>query len=187
MHSRPFYALAFVGLLMISACDMPLLKGSDPDETAAPASLPPATVDAGAAPQTELKPSSEPFVWKAIEPSVVEEGPPVRINSSEGYAFALFSDTAVAPGDTGIATIEVNGPAERYLTAILQRHCDTANGSDATSENFLLAGGDETFIVRHTFETAYSCLRLTLRSQDLQPLEIIVNDVSLVIERSGEQ
>jgi hypothetical protein len=178
VHTRFAFALAGIALLSISACDrLGLTKPSDTDTAE--------TVVAGEpeVPQQAPVTPSEPFIWKAVEPTVVNPGPPLTISASAGYAFALFDQTAVFPGDVATTNVKVTGPAGRLLTVILQRHCDPDNGSDAASENFVLSGAEQDFTVSHTFEASYSCIRVTLRSADAAPLHVVVSELSLVLER----
>ena len=178
MHTRFAFALAGIALFSVSACDRLGLTKPDDVQTAEPVvaseTEPPAVAPA---------PVSEPFYWQAVEPAIVNPGPPATISSSEGYAFALFDQTAVFPGDVATANVKVTGPAGRYLTVILQRHCDSENGEDAASENFELTGAEQDLVVTHTFAAAYSCIRLTIRSSDAAALDVAVSDLSLVLER----
>ncbi len=178
MHNRFAFALAGFALLAVTACDrLGLTKPADV-ETAEPV-----VASETETPAVAPVPVSEPFSWQAVEPSIVNPGPPVSITSSEGYAFALFDQTAVFPGDVATANVKVTGPAGRYLTVILQRHCDSENGEDAASENFELTGAEQGLVVTHTFAASYSCIRVTLRSSDAAPLDVVVSDLTLVLER----
>ena len=178
MHNRFAFALAGIALFSISACDR--LGLTKPSETEP---VEPVVVSEQEVPAEPPAPVSEPFSWQAAEPSIVNPGPPVSITSSEGYAFALFDQTAVFPGDAATANVKVTGPAGRYLTVILQRHCDSENGEDAASENFELTGAEQELVVTHTFAASYSCIRVTLRSSDAAPLDVVVSDLTLVLER----
>jgi hypothetical protein len=178
VHHRFAFALAGIVLVSVSACDRLGLTKPANVETAGPG-LASETETPAVAPVSV----SEPFSWQAVEPSIVNPGPPVAISSSEGYAFALFDQTAVFPGDLATANVKVTGPAGRYLTVILQRHCDSENGEDTASENFELTGAEQELVVTHTFEASYSCIRLTIRSSDAAPLDVIVSDLKLVLER----
>lgn len=178
MNKRFAVALAGFALLLVSACDRLGLTKPGDVETAEPV-----VASETETPAVAPTPVAEPFNWQALEPSIVNPGPPVTISTSEGYAFALFDQTAVVPGDVATANVKVTGPAGRYLTVILQRHCDSENGEDAASENFELTGAEQELVVTHTFAASYSCIRLTIRSSDAAPLDVVISDLVLLLER----
>jgi hypothetical protein len=154
--------VAFAGLvLVLAACGQNNEKAAEPPAPPAP----------------------EAYTWGAVAPSTAQAGPPATLNLSGGYGYAVLSSTAVAAGDTVTARITLQGEARRWVRVIVQRHCDTGNGDDATPSNVELTGQPQAVDVSHTFQQTYSCVRVSLMSMDSQPLAVTVSD--LVVTKSG--
>jgi hypothetical protein len=131
-----------------------------------------------------VPPTPEAYTWAAIAPSTVEAGPPAAAALSGGYAYAVMPDTAVAGGDSVTARMTLQGPANRWVRVLLQRHCDSANGDDGEERDVALNGGAQPIEINHTFQQTYSCIRLSLVSMDGQALALTVSD--LVVTKTSD-
>jgi hypothetical protein len=177
MRLALYAAPAAFSLLALSACDQlsSLTSPPPPEAASAPAIEEPAPVV-----EPPPEPQIERFEWKSVEPSAVTVGEPTILNLSEGYAFALFSETSVSVGQIVQVQFEVTGQTERVVTAILQRHCDQENGEDAEFHSFVLSDSPKVEAFEHEFSAAYSCIRLSFLSSDKLPLTVEVSDLKLV-------
>ncbi|HET9231829.1 MAG TPA: hypothetical protein VFO00_11115 [Vitreimonas sp.] len=124
-------------------------------------------------------PVPEAYSWGAVAPSTAQAGPPAAINLSGGYAYAILPQTAVAAGDTVNARVTLQGPASRWVRVVLGRHCDATTGDESTPSNVELNGQAQTVEVSHTFQQAYSCVRLSLVSMDGQALPVTVSELTV--------
>ncbi|ANP46815.1 hypothetical protein [Candidatus Viadribacter manganicus] len=150
--------VAFAGaLLLLAAC------GQNGEQAA--------TTEAPPAPQLEA------YTWGAQAPSTFEA--PSTMHLANGYGYAILANTAVATGDTVNARLTVQGATGRWVRVVLQRHCDSTAGDDATPINVELNGQPQTVEVSHTFQANYSCIRMSLMSMDSQPLNLTVSDLAV--------
>ena len=124
-------------------------------------------------------PPPEAYSWGAVAPSTAQAGPPATVNLSGGYAYAILPQTAVAAGDTVNARVTLQGPASRWVRVVLGRHCDSAAGDESTPSNVELNGQAQTVEVSHTFQQAYSCVRVSLVSMDGQALPVTVSELTV--------
>jgi len=120
------------------------------------------------------------LVWEAEPPSTVTAGATTELNlSGQSMAWALYPDTAVGVGDVLNAHFVVTGPAGRQLDVILHRACDTQNGEGADHQQFTLTGGADAGDIRLPFNASFSCVRVSFRSVDGQPLPVSVVGLEL--------
>ena len=94
-----------------------------------------------------------------------------------GMAAAVYENMPVFPGDIVAATVQVEGKKGDRLMIILQRHCDSDNGADATIETLVLSGVQQSVRLEHNFGDFYSCWRLSFATQSETAIKVRASDL----------
>jgi hypothetical protein len=165
--------VALAGIFALAACDQQPVQMTPPatsEETVAAVETP--VAEPVVAPAYNWTPTNGAVINTTVSPVELTV-------SGTDMAFAVFRDFSVAAGDDIIATAKVSGAAGEKVRVLLQRHCNSENGSDANGNILTFTGGEDTVQVAQVFTADYSCIRVSFLNPEEGTLNLQVSDITI--------
>jgi hypothetical protein len=106
----------------------------------------------------------------------------VELQLASGFTAAIFRDSKVETGDTLTARMVIAGQKGNRVRIMIYRHCpgEFEEGSEAL--NLDLTGDPQLVEISHKFEHSYECVRVSYQPITSEPLNVTVQNLSLVSE-----
>lgn len=167
-------------LLALAACD----NSTPPAATSAPVA---GVVETPAPAAAAVTPPPENLLggiqrWSITNNGTVAgEGTAGKATLAPTSILSIVAEKApVAIDDTITVKAMITAPAKRPFRIYAMRHCDSANGGDATTADYVGTGAPMPVEVTHTFKANYACMRLSFTAGDKQPMDVELKDVYFI-------